>query len=305
MSVVPHLGVGLQYNPEIVGWFPFEKVEVDALEVLLDTLAGPLDSPYLVLPGKVDELKRLSEVGTLIAHSNFGAEFGFRPLEESAAVRRHVPLAHLVKSPWVSDHCFYGDQSWEDIWSSPVQFSRREVRRLASRARELQGLYGVPLAHENATYYVECPGAEMSEAQFMAELVEASGTYLHLDLHNLYTNSVNFAQFDIDEYLRIIPLERVIEIHIAGGSWSDGLYHDWHDGPVPEPVWDLLDRVLREARPGAVILEAQGRAHHAAGRVLSAEDDLGTVQADLARAMAIWDRAFGPGSRRGTRSDGC
>lgn len=304
MPMVPQIGVGLQYNPEIVSWFPFGKVKVDAIEVLLDTLAGPLDSPYVILPGKLDELSRLSALGTIIAHSNYGAEFGFRPLEESAAVRRHVPIARLTGSPWVSDHCFYGDLSWVDMWSSPVQFSKREAKRLAARARELQDLYGVPLAHENAAYYVECPGADMSEARFMAELVEHSGTYLHLDLHNLHTNSINLPRFDPWEYLRTIPLERVIEIHIAGGSWSDGLYHDWHDSAVPEPVWDLLEAALREARPGAIVLEAQGRAHHAAGRVLSAEDDLGTVEADLMRAMTLWDRVFGPDSRRGARSDG-
>jgi len=304
MSVVHQLGVGLQYNPEIVSWFPFSEAPVDALEILLDTIAGPLDSPYTILPRMAAQLTRLASLAPLIAHSNYGNEFGFGPLHETTAVRRHVPLAGLVDSPWVSDHCFYGDASWVDMWSSPVQFSGQEVKRLARRARDLQDLYGVPLAHENAAYYVECPGAEMSEARFMAELVEASGTYLHLDLHNLYTNSVNFEHFDTGEYLRTIPLERVIEIHIAGGSWSRGFYHDWHDSPVPEPVWDLLERTLQEATPGAVILEVQGRGHHANTRVLSAGEDLEGVQADLARAKGIWDRAFGPGSRRETRDDG-
>jgi uncharacterized protein (UPF0276 family) len=299
---VPRLGVGLQHNPEILGWFPFAEVQVDALEVLLDTLAGPLDSPYTVLPGKEAELARLAQLAPLIAHSNYGAEFGFEPLEQTAAVRRHVPLARLTGSPWVADHCFYGDSSWVDIWSSPVQFSRPEVRRLGARARELQDRYGMPLAHENAAYYVQCPGAQLSEARFMAALVEESGTYLHLDLHNVYTNSVNFPDFDAAEYLRVIPLERVIEIHLAGGTWSRGWYHDWHQGPVPEPVWDLLEQVLGHATPGAVILEVQGRAHHADGRVLSPEEDLDGVYADLDRARAIWDHAYGAGSRHTTRA---
>jgi hypothetical protein len=299
---VPQLGVGLQYNPEILGWFPFAEARVDALEVLLDTLAGPLDSPYIVLPGKQAELARLAGLAPLIAHSNYGAEFGFEPLEQTAAVRRHVPLARLTGSPWVADHCFYGDSSWVDIWSSPVQFSRPEVRRLGARARELQDRYGMPLAHENAAYYVQCPGGQLSEARFMAALVEESGTYLHLDLHNVYTNSVNFPDFDAAEYLRVIPLERVIEIHLAGGTWSRGWYHDWHQGPVPEPVWEMLEQVLGQARPGAVILEVQGRAHHGDGRVLSPEEDLDGVCADLDRARVIWDHAYGPGSRHTTRA---
>jgi uncharacterized protein len=297
---VPRLGVGIQYNPEILDWFPFEEQDVDTLEVLLDTFMGPLDSPYIVLPGKARTLERLSSQRTVLAHSNYGCEFGFEPLERSPAVLRHVPLAKKMRSPWVVDHCFYGDGSWSDLWSSPVQFSAAEVERVGARARALQEAYGVPLGHENAAYYRPCPGAEMREAEFLRRLVEASGTYLHLDLHNIYTNSINLPGYDVDDFLRTIPLDRVIEVHIAGGSWYDGLYHDWHDSKVPEPVWELLERVLRASAPGAVVLEFQGRAHHPGTRVLSREEDIAMIQADLERARALWDRVYGPGSRATT-----
>ena len=230
------LGVGIQYNPEILDWFPFESLDVDYFEVLLDPLMGPLDSPYEFLPGMLDDVDRLRLRRPLLAHSNYGCEFGFTALEQTPAVRRHVPMTQRLGSPWVADHCFYGDESWLDIWSSPLQFSRAEVRRVAGRAKRLQELYGIPLAHENATYYVATPGADLAEAEFMAELVEKAGTFLHLDLHNLYANSLNLPGYDIDSYLRTIPLDRVIAVHVAGGSWYGGLYHDWHDSPVPDAV---------------------------------------------------------------------
>jgi hypothetical protein len=211
-----------------------------------------------------------------------------------------VPIARSFESPWVSDHCFYGDDSWSDIWSSPLQFSRAEVTRVAARARALQERYGIPLAHENAAYYARCPGAEMTEAEFLARVTEAAGTYLHLDLHNVYTNSINHRDFRADEYLRTIPLDRIIAIHIAGGSWSRGVYHDWHDSKVPEPVWEMLEGVLAASRPSAVFLEFQGRAHHADTRVLSREDDLAMICSDLERAKKLWDRVYGPRSRRST-----
>lgn len=304
MSHVPQLGVGLQYNPDVLHWFPFEEQQVDVLEVLLDTLMAPLDGPRILRPGKAGLLQRLRARYALVAHSNYGGEFGFGPLEETAAVRRHVALARLMESPWVSDHCFYAEHSWMDIWSSPLQFSRAEVARVAARARRLQELYGMPLGHENAAYYVPCPGGEMGEAEFLARLVEASGTWLHLDLHNVYTNSINHPGYSADAFLRTIPLERVITIHLAGGSWSEGFYHDWHDSKVPEPVWEMLERVLEVARPGAVILEFQGRGHHANTRVLSREEDLQLIQSDLKRAQALWDRRFGPLSRRTAREQG-
>ncbi len=274
---------------------------MDAFEILLDSVMGRMDGPYLMAPGAAEQLAALRRKAPLVAHSNYGCEFGFGPLEHSPAVRRHVPIARSFASPWVSDHCFYGDDSWSDIWSSPLQFSRVELARVAGRARALQELYGIPLAHENAAYYVRCPGAEMQEAEFLARLSEQAGTYLHLDLHNVYTNSVNHAGFDAREYLRIVPLERVIAVHIAGGSWSRGVYHDWHDSKVPEPVWEMLEQVLSSARPSAVFLEFQGRAHHADTRVLSRDQDLELIVGDLARARALWRRAYGPTQGRAAK----
>jgi uncharacterized protein len=288
------LGVGIQYNPEILSWVPFHELEVDFYEILLDPIMGPLDSPYLFTPGALAKMNEIRRLRPLLAHSNYGCEFGFMPLTQTPAVRRHVPMTQQLGSPWIADHCFYGDHSWSDIWSSPLQFSRTEMHRVADRARTLQQLYGVPLAHENATYYAPAPGSDLAEAEFMAGLVEEAGTYLHLDLHNLYANSLNLKNYDAFGYLDSIPLDRVIAVHIAGGSWYRGLYHDWHDSPVPEPVWELLSWLLRRVRPAAVTLEYQGQCHHAATRVLSGESDLEMIIADLARARGIWDTATTP-----------
>ncbi len=285
------IGVGLQYNPEILGWFPFETQSVDLFEVLLDAIMGPLDSPHVFRPGARKRMEALAQRAPLLAHSNYGCEFGFGPLEETPAVRRHVPLAQAIGSPWVADHCFYGDDSWLDIWSSPIQFSRAELDRLADRASRLQDLYGIPLAHENAAYYLRTPGSQMPEADFMAALCERAGTFLHLDLHNVYTNSVNLSGYDPEAYLRTIPLDRVICVHLAGGSWYDGLYHDWHDGPVPEPVWEMLDWLLQRTLPAAVILEFQGRAHHPETRDLDGDDESAIVS-DLRRARTLWWEAY-------------
>ncbi|WP_441251310.1 DUF692 domain-containing protein [Kitasatospora sp. McL0602] len=298
---VAPVGVGLQYNPEVAEWFPFHQAGIDAVEVLLDTVIAPLDSPWTILPDREAEIDALvAGEPTVIAHSNYGAEFGFEPLETTAAVLRHVPAAQRFRSPWMSDHCFYGDGSWSDIWSSPVQFSRAEVSRLAERASRLQELLGVPLAHENAAYYVPCPGGDLAEPDFLAALVEKAGTYLHIDLHNIHTNVVNFGYYSMRSYLDALPLDRVVEVHVAGGSWSGGMYHDWHDARVPEPVWEALEDLMSKSRPGAVIVEVQGRAHSARTRELDPAEDAPLILGDLERAAQIWDRVYGPHSRRTT-----
>lgn len=285
------IGVGIQYNPEILDWFPFEKLKVDLLEILLDNIMAPLDGPQIIKPEAQITLNELSKNFKLLAHSNYGCDFGFNPLETTAAVLRHAPLRKMINSPWVANHCFYGDDSWLDIWSSPLQFSSREMIRCADRAAELQQLYGCPLAHENAAYYMPCPGSEMREAEFLAGLVQRSGTFLHLDLHNIYANSINLPGFDLMDYLDTLPLDKVVAVHLAGGSWADGMYHDWHDSAVPEPVWELYEELLSRTLPSAIILEYQGQAHHELTRVMSGSDE-SMIEGDIRRAQKIWNRAI-------------
>ena len=300
---VPKFGVGLQFNPALIGWFPFIEQPLDALEVLFDGVMGPLDGPGLMWPGAGDPLREIAARFPIVGHSNYGGDFGFDALMSTSAARRHVPLAKRFNVPWVTNHCFYGDASWSDVWSSPLQFSRAEVVRVADRARALQDLYGVPLGHENAAYYRTCPGSEMPEEEFLARVVERSGTYLHLDLHNLYANALNHGAsgYSIERFLAIIPLDRVIVIHMAGGRWIEKFYHDLHDAQVPEAVWDLLDNVLSRSSPGAVILEYETRALYQGEERVDRERTIELILADLERARKSWDHAYGARSRRTTR----
>lgn len=299
---VPSFGVGLQFNPALVEWFPFLEQPLDALEILFDGVMGPLDGPALMWPDAGDALRDVAARFPILGHSNYGGDFGFDPLMSTAAVRRHVPLAKRFNVPWVSNHCFYSDASWSDVWSSPLQFSRAEAERVAKRARALQDLYGVPLGHENAAYYRTCPGSEMPEEEFLARVLERSGTFLHLDLHNLYANAVNFGAngYSVERFLSTIPLDRIIAIHLAGGRWIGEQYHDLHDTQIPEAVWDLLDDVLSRSHPGAVILEYETEHLHQGTETLDQERTIDLILADLERARKSWDHAFGARSRRTT-----
>jgi len=62
----------------------------------------------------------------------------------------------------------------------------------------------------------------MPEAEFLAALVDRAGTFLHLELHNLFTNETNHGAggYSAASFLDTIPLERVMVIHLAGGRWT-------------------------------------------------------------------------------------
>jgi uncharacterized protein (UPF0276 family) len=145
----------------------------------------------------------------------------------------------------------------------------------------------------------------MPEEDFLAELLELSGTYLHLDLHNLYANALNHGArgYSTERFLNTVPLDRIMNIHMAGGRWIDGQYHDLHDTQIDEAVWDLLDDVLSRACPRAITLEYETQALFCDGVTLDPVRTTEVILADLERARRAWDRAYGPASRRTTRGE--
>jgi uncharacterized protein (UPF0276 family) len=95
----------------------------------------------------------------------------------------------------------------------------------------------------------------MSETEFVSRVVEASGAPLLLDVNNVYVNARNFA-FDPVRALGELPLERVIEIHVAGHSeQASGLVLDTHGTPVCAGVFALLEAALERTGPVPVLLE--------------------------------------------------
>jgi uncharacterized protein (UPF0276 family) len=291
-----HVGIGLQLNPTVLELEPqgVDPSLFDYAELLCDQFTGPLDAGYILDPLMRPMLEEISAKHALIAHGNHGNEFGFEPLDETPGVLRHIPAAHAMKSPWYTDHMLFGFESTAYVWSSPLPFSRAEIERVAGRAAAMQDRLKLPLLHENAFYYARMPGSEIAEAEFIATLVEKAQTHLLLDLHNIYSNAQNFQGYDAWAFLRTVPLDRVIEIHIAGGQQAEGWYHDFHSNPVPAPVWEMLAYVVARAQNlRAIVLEVQGPAHNPVSRPVDASW-VSMINDDLRRARTVLDASRAP-----------
>jgi uncharacterized protein (UPF0276 family) len=96
-----------------------------------------------------------------------------------------------------------------------------------------------PFAVENISYYFQVPHSTMTEAEFLTRVITEADCYLLLDLTNVVNNAVNNS-YDPAEFLDRVPLERVLQVHLAGGYWQDGVLLDTHSHPVPTDVLDLL-----------------------------------------------------------------
>ncbi|MEO6628252.1 MAG: DUF692 family multinuclear iron-containing protein, partial [Aquihabitans sp.] len=169
----------------------------------------------------------------------------------------------------------------------PLPFTETAVNLVASRADDIAARTGRTFLLENAACYLPDlphePGWD--EATFLSELCARSGCGLLLDLFNLYVNCVNF-DLDVWSLLDRLPLDRVIELHIAGGETERGILLDSHSRVVPEAVWDMVDWALERApNVGALIFEVLGESFEGVGP--------DAYRGELVRARAAWDRTRG------------
>jgi uncharacterized protein (UPF0276 family) len=127
----------------------------------------------------------------------------------------------------------------------PLPFTQEAVDCVATRADQLVQRYGVPFLLENSVYYLPDLPADpgWDEITFLNRLVEQSRCDLLLDVFNLYCNSVNHG-FDLQAALTRLRLDRVVEIHVAGGKLYDGFLLDSHSSAAPEPVWEALEWLM-------------------------------------------------------------
>ncbi len=137
----------------------------------------------------------------------------------------------------------------------PIPFTEEAVHYVAKRIRQTQDILGQRIAVENASFYVKAPISEMSEVDFVNAVLIEADCDLHLDVNNVYVNSVNFG-FDPFHYLDNIPAERIVYSHIAGHlQVEENLLVDTHGETVIHPVWDLLDSAYQKFGVFPTLLE--------------------------------------------------
>ncbi|MCK9606655.1 MAG: DUF692 domain-containing protein [Methylomonas sp.] len=127
----------------------------------------------------------------------------------------------------------------------PIPFTEQAVKHVAERIRQTQQILERPIALENASYYLQPPQAEMDELSFINAVLTEADCYLHLDVNNIYVNSVNHG-YDPLAFLRGLPGERIVYGHVAGHDLDpSGLIIDTHGQNTIEAVWTLLDEAYR------------------------------------------------------------
>jgi len=161
-----------------------------------------------------------------------------------------------VESPWHSDHlCWSSTEETHFHELLPIPFTRKNLERVVARVKHVQNMMPVRFAIENVSAYARHAEDEMSEAAFVREVVEQSGCALLLDVNNVFVNSQNFGG-NAWSTLAELPLESVVQIHIAGFSReAPDLVIDTHGAAIDEGVYGLLTAALARTGPVPVLLE--------------------------------------------------
>ncbi len=240
--------IGLGFRREIADAFLDGNVNPDFIEVAVEN--------WVELGGYWgDVFRKVTDKLPLIVHGlslSIGSpeelDYGFLKQVKTFLKTFDVKIysEHLSFAKFENAHLF-------DLL--PIPFRQDSVKHIALRIRQVQDFLGIPLAIENVSYYTSVE-AEMTEHEFINEIVDASGCNLLLDVNNVFVNGFNH-NYDPYEFIDKMPLDKVSYIHMAGHKRvAPDLIIDTHGEAIIEPVYHLFDYTLSKmSKTVPVLLE--------------------------------------------------
>jgi uncharacterized protein (UPF0276 family) len=201
---------------------------------------------------------------------------------EVAALRPEHISEHLSFTRFQAGH---GNSSMSAGFMLPPLQSPAGVALATANIRQRRdALGGIQLAVETPVSYLPPIPGEWPDGAFVAAVVEAADCGILLDLHNALCNARNGRQ-SVAAFCNALPLERVWELHLAGGEREAGFCVDAHSGLVePELVEIAAALIPRLPQLRTIIFEIMpervaGVGLAAIGRQLSQLRDLWNTRA--------------------------
>jgi len=241
------LGIGIGLRVPHYHHILTRKPVVDWFEIISENYMCDGGRPLQVLDQILEQYKTVQHGVSMY--------FGSTDRVNREHLKRLKRLAERTKTPFLSDHLCWGsiDGTYtHDLLPMPYTFAAAKVT--AEHVREVQDYVGIPVCVENVSSYAEFHESEMTEWEFLSEVVEQADCGILLDVNNIYVSSKNHS-FDPYDYLNNVPHERVGQIHVAGHSKYEKYILDTHDHPVLDPVWKMYAHAIRLCGPTNTLLE--------------------------------------------------
>lgn len=234
---------------------------------------------------------------------SFESDLGGRPLKVLEAIRQDYPvvlhgvslsigtvdeinydylknlnkLIDRIQPNWVSDHLCWTGVNGENLHDLlPMPYTFEALEHLRNRIQIVQDFLKRPLVLENVSAYISFEHSQMTEWEFLSQLVARTGCQLLVDVNNIYVSSKN-QNFNPMEFIRGLPKGSVRQMHLAGHSVSNGDLIDTHDAPVADEVWSLYRQALKQFGPVPTLIEWDAQI-----------PEFQVLESEGQKALAIW-----------------
>jgi uncharacterized protein (UPF0276 family) len=213
------------------------------IEVGPDSVAEMVDGRPVFPQEKMEELARVATQADVIVH---GIGLSIASHEGVSGTYLELLDTFFSRIPvrWHSEHLGYVKVDGEPIGTMlAVPKTEQMLDLLCERVRKIQETYPLPFLLENIVHVLpDCPG-DYSDAAFLNELTSRTGCGLILDIYNLECDAYNHG-FSIPDFLAELNLQRVREMHLAGGVIYKGFRLDVHTQPNEDSTLQLAKQVL-------------------------------------------------------------
>ena len=229
--MVPLAGVGLGLRREFIDTFLSAETHPDFIEIAPENWMG-FGGRHAKL------LAQCVEKAPLLCHGLSLSIGGPHPLNIEF-IKQVKTFLQQYQVPIYSEHLSYTHDGGYLYDLLPIPMTEAAVKYVAERILRVQDILGQRLVIENVSTYL-MPNAEMTEAEFVREVIEQADCELLLDVNNVYVNSMNHGS-DGYAFIQAMPKERIRYLHIAGHEQiSENLLIDTHGAEICDPVWELL-----------------------------------------------------------------
>ena len=231
---LPNLGVGIGLRTTHYTHVVETKPAIDWFEIISENFMDVGGRPSRIL-------EQVAAHYPIVMHGVSLSIGSLDPLDRDYLAQLGA-LAHKTKARWVSDHlCWTGvaHRNLHDLL--PLPYTEDCLHHVVARIKQVQDILERPLVIENPSSYAEFTSTTMSEWEFLARMAADADCGLLLDVNNVFVSSFNHS-FDPYEYLAGIPMERVVQFHVAGHTHKGTHILDTHTGQAVEEVWRLCER---------------------------------------------------------------
>ncbi len=246
------LKAGAGFKPEHFADILQDQDGVGFFEVHAENLMGDGGAPHAAIA-------KLREDYPIFLHGVGMSLGGEMPLNRDH-LKRFKHVADRFEPMVVSEHLAWSSHDttyYNDLL--PVPYTKPVLDRVISHIHQFQNELGRKMLLENPSTYVAFEQCDMSETDFLMEIVKQTGCGLLLDINNVYVSATNH-KYSPEQYLAEFPLTHVREIHLAGHATEEDeagapLLIDAHDREVSNAVWSIYEKVIGKIGPVPTLIE--------------------------------------------------